>query len=298
MMMSDSHRIIILGVLIIFTSLTCGVKTEKPKHVVFMHGILSDPSVWNHFEGLVKMYVPGTPVTKINAYNHLDSLMNPMWTQVNNISLTLRPILTNTSSETVLVCFSQGGLICRGILSLLHHNVVTFISLSAPLSGQYGDTSYLKFLFPLILKKNAYRILYSEKGQDLSIGNYWNDPHQQTMYKKFSNYLAQLNNESDTVNEFSEQYKANFLRLKQLVLVGGPDDGVITPWQASQFGMYNGSEIVLPMAENEWYKNDAFGLRTLDERKAIKIYTLPGVKHIHWHARDDVFNNYVLPYIR
>ena len=27
-------------------------------------------------------------------------------------------------------------------------------------------------------------------------------------------------------------YKENFLRLKKLVLVGGPDDGVITPWQS------------------------------------------------------------------
>ena len=28
------------------------------------------------------------------------------------------------------------------------------------------------------------------------------------------------------------EYKANFLRLKQMVLIGGPDDGVITPWQS------------------------------------------------------------------
>ena len=28
------------------------------------------------------------------------------------------------------------------------------------------------------------------------------------------------------------EYKKNFLRLEQLVLIGGPDDGVITPWQS------------------------------------------------------------------
>ena len=27
-------------------------------------------------------------------------------------------------------------------------------------------------------------------------------------------------------------YKKNFLALEQLVLIGGPDDGVITPWQS------------------------------------------------------------------
>ena len=31
---------------------------------------------------------------------------------------------------------------------------------------------------------------------------------------------------------FSLEYKTNFLKLQQLVLIGGPDDGVITPWQS------------------------------------------------------------------
>lgn len=30
----------------------------------------------------------------------------------------------------------------------------------------------------------------------------------------------------------SESYKSGFTKLKKLVLVGGPDDGVITPWQS------------------------------------------------------------------
>jgi len=29
-----------------------------------------------------------------------------------------------------------------------------------------------------------------------------------------------------------EKFKENFLRIKNLVLIGGPDDGVITPWQS------------------------------------------------------------------
>ena len=27
-------------------------------------------------------------------------------------------------------------------------------------------------------------------------------------------------------------YKKNFLRLSRIVLIGGPDDGVITPWES------------------------------------------------------------------
>lgn len=28
------------------------------------------------------------------------------------------------------------------------------------------------------------------------------------------------------------EWKKNFLKIKKLVLIGGPDDGVITPWQS------------------------------------------------------------------
>ena len=33
-------------------------------------------------------------------------------------------------------------------------------------------------------------------------------------------------------DHFYAGYKKNFLALEQLVLIGGPDDGVITPWQS------------------------------------------------------------------
>ena len=48
---------------------------------------------------------------------------------------------------------------------------------------------------------------------------------------------------------FFLEYKRNFLRVKQVVAIGGPDDGVITPWQSSQFGFYDKNETVLPYTE-------------------------------------------------
>jgi hypothetical protein len=33
----------------------------------------------------------------------------------------------------------------------------------------------------------------------------------------------------------------------------------------------------------QYYLNDAFGLKTLDSRKAIDIYVIPGVQHVHWY---------------
>ncbi|XP_059165642.1 lysosomal thioesterase PPT2-A-like [Physella acuta] len=267
------------------------------KHIIFMHGILAGPSEFDYYNQLVQQYHPGTPSTQVNLYNYKDSIVD-MWTQVVKIADTVRPILLNTSSEgTILVCFSQGGLICRALLATINHNVQTFISLSAPLAGQYGDSEYLKYFFPNLLKENAYKLFYTPMGQDVSIGSYWNDPRQQKMFKEFSNFLAVLNNQSTVVNPKSQEFRSNFLRLKNLVLVGGPDDGVITPWESSQFGMYNATDAVLPMEEQEWYQNDAFGLKTMNTQGRILKFVFKGIQHRHWHSELQVFEKCIKPWL-
>ncbi|MEQ2250552.1 Lysosomal thioesterase PPT2-A, partial [Ilyodon furcidens] len=93
------------------------------------------------------------------------------------------------------------GLVCRGILSTLpDHNVHSFISLSAPQAGQYGDTDYLKYLFPQFVKANLYHLCYTAIGQRVSICNYWNDPHHRDLYVNSSDYLALINSERTNPN--------------------------------------------------------------------------------------------------
>jgi palmitoyl-protein thioesterase len=43
-------------------------------------------------------------------------------------------------------------------------------------------------------------------------------------------FLPFANNEKSS--NASEFYRQGFQKLKKLVLIGGPDDGVITPWQS------------------------------------------------------------------
>ncbi|XP_054542765.1 lysosomal thioesterase PPT2 isoform X5 [Pan troglodytes] len=113
--------------------------------------------------------------------------------------------------------------------------------------GQYGDTDYLKWLFPTSMRSNLYRICYSPWGQEFSICNYWHDPHHDDLYLNASSFLALINGERDHPN--ATVWRKNFLRVGHLVLIGGPDDGVITPWQSSFFGFYDANETVLEMEE-------------------------------------------------
>ncbi|GFO49558.1 lysosomal thioesterase ppt2-like protein [Plakobranchus ocellatus] len=272
--------------LLLFLSF-CGSPLQAYKDVVFLHGLLAGAWEFDYFTDLIHKHHPGTKVYAVDMYSELSSIIGLWQQEIKSVHQRSEAIFKKLKS----------GIISRGILASVKHNVETFISLSAPLAGQFGDTDYLRFFFPLFIKDNIYRFFYTEEGQDTSVGNYWLDPHHQELYRNYSVYLGFLNNETVFINPQSEEYRQNFLRLKNLVLVGGPDDGVITPWQSSHFGAFDEKEVVQPMRKQKWYLNDAFGLKTLDQAGAIHMYTEPNVTHHFWHVKEKIFNKYILPWL-
>ena len=53
------------------------------------------------------------------------------------------------------------------------------------------------------------------------------DPHHISEYVKKNKFLPELDTPSN-----SSYYRENFMKIETLVMIGGPDDGVITPWQS------------------------------------------------------------------
>ncbi|CAF93932.1 unnamed protein product, partial [Tetraodon nigroviridis] len=200
------------------------------KPVIIVHGLFDSSEDFKNLKRFINQSHPGTNVTVIDLFDRSASL-EPMWKQVEGFKAAIYPIMQNAEDGVHFICYSQGGLVCRGILSTLsEHNVNTFISLSSPQAGQYGDTDYLKYLFPQFVKSNLYHLCYTGVGQRISICNYWNDPHHRDLYVNSSDYLALLNDERANPNATGQHiWKKNFLKINKLVLIGGPDDGVITP---------------------------------------------------------------------
>uniref|UniRef100_A0A3Q3X8K7 palmitoyl-CoA hydrolase n=1 Tax=Mola mola TaxID=94237 RepID=A0A3Q3X8K7_MOLML len=272
--------------LLLLTLLT-GVCVDGYKPVVIVHGILDGPKEFKALSYYINKVHPGTEVTVIGLYDYLASLM-PLWRQVQGFRRAVWSIMQKAPDGIHLLCFSQGGLICRALLSTIpDHNVHTFVSLSSPLAGQYGDTKYLRWIFPDCMKKKVFRICYNRVGHKVSICDYWNDPHQRSRYLKNNNFLAML--DGDRPHNNMKAWRENFLRIKKLVLIGGPDDGVITPWQSSHFGFYDSNENIVEMRNQAFYMNDTFGLKTLDARGDVSVCVHSGVKHIRWHSNFTVF---------
>ncbi|KAG9264923.1 lysosomal thioesterase PPT2-like isoform X1 [Astyanax mexicanus] len=255
--------------------------------VVIVHGLFDGPKQFVKLGTFISETHPGTNVTTVDLYDNMASL-KPLWQQVEGFRKAVLPIMESATDGIHFICFSQGGLVCRGLLATLpKHNVHSLIFLSSPLAGQYGETSYLKKVFPKDIKSGVYRLCYNCWGQKISICNFWNDPHQRVKYLKSNTYLALLNGESKTPN--ITEWRERFLGIKKLVLIGGPDDGVITPWQSSLFGFYDSNETVVEMRKQRWYQMDVFGLKTLDSRGDVVQCVVPGVGHVFWHSNITVY---------
>ncbi|XP_026172515.1 lysosomal thioesterase PPT2-like [Mastacembelus armatus] len=260
-----------------------GVSVGRYKPVIIVHGLFDGPKELANLSNYITKVHPGTAVTVIDLYPYIFSL-KPLWVQVKGFRIAIQSIMQQSPDGVHILCYSQGGLICRALLSTTpNHTVNTFISLSSPLAGQYGDTGHV----PGCLKTLAYKICYNKCGQKVSVCDYWNDPHHRSRYLQGNSFLTLLN--GDIPHNQMKAWRENFLRIKNLVLIGGPDDGVITPWQSSHFGFYDSNENVVEMRNQEYYKNDTFGLKTLDDRGKVSVCVQSGVEHTKWHSNYSVF---------
>ena len=81
---------------------------------------------------------PSTDVTVIDLLHGRHSL-TPMWKQVEIFGQVISNISRQNPAGIHIIGYSQGGLICRGIIeSIPDLKVSTFVSLSSPQGGQYG----------------------------------------------------------------------------------------------------------------------------------------------------------------
>ncbi|XP_031554332.1 lysosomal thioesterase PPT2-A-like [Actinia tenebrosa] len=275
------------------------------KPVIIIHGILDHARDLNDLAEFIKAAHPGTNISLINIFEEQRSFV-PLWSQINGYRDKIRPIMQQAEDGVHIIGFSQGGIIARGMIETTSdHNVDTLISLSSPQMGQYGDTSFLKPFIPDVVVKTAYKVFYTYWFQHLlSIANYWNDPYHEELNLKKNIFLPYINN-NQCLSELSHSYftayetqKKNFLKLKNLILIGGPDDGVITPWESSQFGYYgSNNSYIKSMKEQEVYVQDSFGLRTLDRNRGVHTYTFSGIKHKNWHRSKEVFDKAIEPWL-
>lgn len=264
------------------------------KPVVLLHGIMTGNDSMAKIKGRIEEKHPGTIIYNSDRFGGWSSLEN-MWHQVEEFGNDMVNISKRHPEGIHLLGYSQGALTARVIIQAFPElNIHNFISLSGPQAGQYG-TAFLHIIFPGLALKTAFELFYSIVGQHISVANYWNDPYHHDLYYKYSQFLPYTNNA--LLSNRSNEFKQGLLDLNKFVLIGGPDDNVITPWQSSQFGYYDDNLTVIEMKDRDIYYKDLIGLKTLDMKGKLDVITIPGVDHFSWHKNVTVFDKYILPYL-
>merc|ERR1712048_921240 len=97
------------------------------------------------------------------------------------------------------------------------------------------------------------------------------------------------------MGEDMSKAKARFVQLNGIMLVMFSEDTMIHPKETAQFGSIDKSGKLLSMQDQPLYKNDVFGLKTLDEANKIKMHTCTG-DHLQF-SYDDIENVFV-PFLK
>ncbi|KAL5254497.1 hypothetical protein ACHWQZ_G014069 [Mnemiopsis leidyi] len=298
---------------------TAGIRTEKVG-VLLMHGFWQAFDTQHHLD--FKDFVEGKTGVKvhlIDAFNDLaapptESSLTPMWIQVPAILEQVKNISAQYE-KIIAVGFSQGGVIWRAMIeSWDNHNVDTFISLASPQHGisdipvkyleplpKHSIPSTLSYSYKLGISSGIKEVLkslfYLPRVQNVfAPSNYFLEPKLRHLYLQTA-FFPRLNNEVGSAEEKQRQ-KNNFQSLRKLLLIGGPDDGTVIPWQSQIFGFRTADKKIVPMEETQFYKDDLFGLKTLDEKGAITTCIKGGLRHSDFPNSSEVLNDCVLPAIQ
>ena len=208
-----------------------------------------------------------------------------------------------TTASPAVVAHSQGALLFRSAIEALPSSfppVLSYVSLAGPHMGQYGMCRNLakwlnSSLITALARDVGWLALYNPLGQKISVGNYWNDPSHQDLFRTQCNFLPRVNNlvpHADTAS-----YKAAFLRLRRAVFVGSDGDDCISPPLSSVFEYIDEHGHTISLNASAPFANDTFGLGSMAQRGALFVHSPPRLSHDAWRQRQDLFLQYVAPHI-
>uniref|UniRef100_A0A7S3DL04 palmitoyl-CoA hydrolase n=1 Tax=Palpitomonas bilix TaxID=652834 RepID=A0A7S3DL04_9EUKA len=260
--------------------------------IVFMHGVNGSPHDFDGLRQYIAEHHPGTAMFALDVDAKEESLFKSMDAQVKDFVAALREVTSvNITGPYHLVAHSQGTLVSRGgIEEMSDHRVQKYITLAGPQQGQYGIPPMVENIVPGVTRDFAHDVFYNAIAQDcFSIAGYWNDPRYHDTYLKEVVFLPHYNNEVNTSD--SARYKENFLRIKEMVALGSDGDDIINPWFSSTLDFYTYEEDFthIDMTQTIVYKEDLYGLQSLDKRGSLSRQMVAGLTHTDWLRKDEAF---------
>ncbi|CAG0912437.1 unnamed protein product [Notodromas monacha] len=195
------------------------------------------------------------------------------------------------------VGFSQGALFMRAIAQRCPSPPIrNLISVGGPQQGVFGlprclgSSNQLCELARRVLDHGAY-VQWVQNS--LVPAQYWQDPFHLDAYRKYSSFLADINNE----RERNESYVRNLGQVGNLVLVMFNNDSVVQPRESEWFGFYDAGQDkkVHSLQQSALYVEDRLGLKQMEAEGRLKFLRTDG-DHLQF-AEDWFVVNIIQPYL-
>ncbi|XP_073714428.1 palmitoyl-protein thioesterase 1 [Misgurnus anguillicaudatus] len=193
--------------------------------------------------------------------------------------------------------FSQGSQFLRAVAQRCPYPPMkNLISVGGQHQGVYGlprcpgESSLICDWIRKELNSGAYTDLVQKH---LVQAQYWHDPLNDDLYKKYSLFLADINQEQGV----NETYKKNLMSLNKFVMVKFLRDTMVDPVDSEWFGFYKlgQAQEMETLQESPIYKEDRLGLAVMDKAGKLVFLSTDGD---HLQFTDEWFNQNLLPYLR
>ena len=200
----------------------------------------------------------------------------------------------NYQNDFALVSISQGGVLARYVIEKcqMKGTVKRFVAIGGPLAGTHQLPHCLRGVACHIL--NSFADWFCYKGyvqKTFGPSGYFRVSNHLGRYNKSKSVLLDVNN----MKEYDQNAKDRFLKLEKLVLIQFKRDTMITPRESAFFNELDENHNLVDMKNTEIYKNDLFGLKTLDEQGKITKFLIDE-KHCYYSFED--LNTYCLPFVK
>jgi palmitoyl-protein thioesterase len=195
-----------------------------------------------------------------------------------------------------IVSISQGSVLARYVIEKCkmpdNRRVSVFVSIGGPVAGTHQLPHCQRGVTCHILNSLVDWFVYRGNIQEI-IGpaGYFRVSNHLENYKESNSLLLDINNQGKT---FDEEAKNRFKSLDLMVLIAFKRDTMISPKESAHFGEYDDNHKLVDMKDTEFYKNDLFGLKTLDEANKIKKFWVDDL-HCRYNFVD--IDMYIIPYI-
>lgn len=273
-------------------------RSHEHRPVFFMHGLGAHVCYLQTLISILSEAFPRCKLIALDVFEGDESSTTPLQTQVNGIISRIRATIAADSVSFAegydLVGHSLGGLLMRGVVeSMDDHQVNTLISLAGVQGGVYCDNAGYP-CDPRLHVPNISRIYTPEIQSSSSWAQLYRDANLSSFLQGnvFLPVLDGLLEDSG-----NQRRKSNFVRLKRAVFIGSPDDEMVIPPESQHLGFFGDGDLstIIPMSKQDYYIEDTFGLRTLDETGRLSLIRVPGVLHVDWVSDDSVIREHVLP---